>query len=379
MAVIAMLTFLQPLHASASGNEQKHTASITGHIINSKTGSHIPYVTIELKGTTIAVFADDTGHYILSDLPEGEFTMQATKIGHTIAKKKVTIAKGERLEINFEMQEEAVTMKEVVITATRNETDKSKSPTIVNVLSEKNFERTSAATLSETLNFGAGLRMEFNCSNCGVPQLRINGLDGQYSQVLLDSRPIFSSLATVYGLEQIPTAMVERVEVIRGGGSALFGSNAIGGVVNIITKEPMRNSVTLSNTTGFLDSKTSDMTTSLGGSFISEDRKAGIYLFGMIRDRNAYNRDDDGFSEIPELGSETLGFRGYYKAGAYSRITAEYHHIREFRRGGNNLDQLRMRRMWRSNSDMRSTAEAFVSTDTIPTKDTVSVFTVRGR
>lgn len=85
------------------------------------------------------------------------------------------------------------------------------------------------------MNFQSGLRVETNCGNCGTTQLRINGLEGQYSQVLLDSRPIFSSLASVYGLEQLPVAMIERVEVIRGGGSALFGANAIGGVVNIIT------------------------------------------------------------------------------------------------------------------------------------------------
>ena len=79
------------------------------------------------------------------------------------------------------------------------------------------------------MNFQSGLRVENNCGNCGTTQLRINGLEGQYSQVLLDSRPIFSSLASVYGLEQLPVAMIERVEVIRGGGSALFGANAIGG------------------------------------------------------------------------------------------------------------------------------------------------------
>ena len=71
--------------------------------------------------------------------------------------------------------------------------------------------------------------------------MRINGLEGAYSQILIDSRPIFSSLAGVYGLEQIPASMIERVEVVRGGGSALFGANAVGGVINVITREPLRN------------------------------------------------------------------------------------------------------------------------------------------
>ena len=88
--------------------------------------------------------------------------------------------------------------------------------------------------MADVLNFQTGLRVEETCSNCGVPQIRINGLEGQYTQILMDSRPIFSSLASVYGLEQLPAGMVDRIEVIRGGGSALYGANAIAGVVNII-------------------------------------------------------------------------------------------------------------------------------------------------
>lgn len=189
------------------------------------------------------------------------------------------------------------------------------------------------------MNFQSGLRVENNCGNCGTTQLRINGLEGQYSQILIDSRPIFSSLAAVYGLEQLPVAMIDRVEVIRGGGSALFGANAIGGVVNIITKDPLRNSVSLANTTHVLKSGATDFNTSFNGAFVSDDYKVGVALFGMVKDRDAYDRNGDGFSDIPKLNSETAGFRAYYKTSAYTRITAEYHHIHEFRRGGDQFSQ----------------------------------------
>lgn len=65
----------------------------------------------------------------------------------------------------------------------------------------------------------------------------------------------------------------------------------------------------------------------------------GVYLFGMIKDRDSYDRNGDGFSDIPKLNSETAGFRAYYKTSPYTRLTAEYHHIHEFRRGGNAFDQ----------------------------------------
>lgn len=240
---------------------------------------------------------------------------------------------------SIELHEAALAVDEVVVSASRTETNKRFSPTIVSVASQKLFENTASCNLAESMNFQSGLRVENNCGNCGTTQLRINGLDGQYSQVLLDSRPIFSSLAGMYGLELFPASMIERVEVIRGGGSALFGSSAIGGVVNIITREPLRNSVALGNTTNILEGGSADFNTSLNGSFVSDDYRTGIYLFGMVRSRDSYDRNDDGFSDIPKLNSETAGFRAYYKTSAYTRLTAEYHHIHEFRRGGNAFNQ----------------------------------------
>lgn len=313
-------------------------ANINGHVIDAKTGEHLPYVTIALKGTTVGITTDATGHYFLKDLPVGEFTLIASYLGYKTAEKQVSIESLKTLEINFELEEENFSLSEVVVSATRNETKKQESGIIVNVLSGKLFEAVSSNNLSETICFQPGLRIENNCGNCGTTQLRINGLEGQYSQVLVDSRPIFSSLASVYGLEQLPVAMIERVEVVRGGGSALFGSNAIGGVVNIITKEPLRNSLTLSNTTNLLGDGTSDINTSINGSFVSDDHKAGAYVFGMLKDRNPYDHNKDGFSDIPKINSATLGFKGYYRTGLYSKLTAEYHHINEMRRGGNNFD-----------------------------------------
>ncbi len=313
-------------------------ANAHGHVVDARTHEHIPFATISVKGTTIGTTTDATGHYYLKNLPEGEITVVAESVGYKAAEQTVAVRSGKSVEVNFEMSEETLAMDAVVVSATRNETNKKSTAVVVNVASAKLFENTASTNLAESMKFQSGLRVENNCGNCGTMQLRINGLEGQYSQILLDSAPIFSSLAGVYGLEQLPVAMIERVEVIRGGGSALFGSNAIGGVVNIITKEPLRNSLTVSNLTDIIEDGTAEYNTSLNGSFVSDDGRAGLYLFGMIKNRSAYDRNDDGFSDIPQVKSETVGFRGYYKTSIRSKLTAEYHHIHEFRRGGDVLD-----------------------------------------
>lgn len=329
------------LNIGTSNAQVKHKtdAHLTGHILDAKTKEHLPFVTVRIKGTTTGTVSDATGHFLLKNLPVGKHIIVLSFLGYQTLEQEVNIEADKTVEIKSALHPQIFDMDEVVVTGSRNETNKRESATIVNVLSAKLFETTASNNVAEALNFQPGLRVEYSCSNCGVPQLRINGLEGQYSQILLDSRPIFSSLATVYGLEQLPAGMIERVEVVRGGGSALFGSNAIGGVVNIITKEPLRNSLVLSNNSGFLQGGGTDINTTLNGSFVTDDYKAGVYIFGMLKNRSSYDRDSDGFSEIPKVNSETVGFRGYYKLTSSSRLTAEYHHIREFRRGGNHMDR----------------------------------------
>ena len=314
-------------------------ANLVGHIIDAGTSLHIPYATVALKGTTIGCAADASGHYKINNIPEGEYTIVVTALGYGTVEIPFKAVRRKTVEHNFTLIESATLVDEIVVSATRNETNRRKTSTVVNVASTKLFEGTASANLSEAMNFQSGLRVENTCGNCGAPQLRINGLEGQYSQILLDSRAIFSSLAGVYGLDLMPVAMVERVEVIRGGGSALFGSSAIGGVVNIITKDPVRNTLSLSNTTNIMEAGTPDINTSLGGAFVSDDYKFGAYVFGQIKYRDGYDRNDDEFTDITRLRSETAGFRAYYKTSAHSRLSAEYHHIHDFRRGGNNLDK----------------------------------------
>ena len=318
---------------------RKSDANIVGHILDKNTKEHLPYITVALKGTTIGTVTDATGHYFLKNLPEGEFMLEVSSIGYKTVTRKVVLKKGKTLEEDFEIEEDAVALDGVVVSANRSETTRRLAPTLVNVVDLKLFEQTNSTTLAQGLSFQPGVRVESNCQNCGFQQVRINGLDGPYTQILLDSRPIFSALSGVYGIEQIPASMIERVEVMRGGGSALFGSSAIAGTINIITKEPIRNSGMLSHTLTGIGGNAFDNSTSLNASLVTDDQRAGLYIFGQNRHRAAYDHDDDGYSEIPKLHGQTLGFRSYLKTSLYSKLTFEYHHMEEFRRGGDLLNR----------------------------------------
>lgn len=310
-------------------------ANVIGHVVEKSTGEHLPYMTVSLKGTTIGTMTDATGHYFLKNLPEGEFTLQVSAVGYKSQERKVTLKRGKTLEENFELEEDMVALDGVVVTANRNETARRLAPTLVKVVTPKLFDLTNSHTLSQGLVFQPGVRVETDCQNCGYSQVRINGMDGKYTQILIDSRPIFSALAGVYGLEQIPANMIERVEVVRGGGSALFGSSAIAGTVNIITKEPLRNSGSFSHSISNFDGSGSfDNNTTLNLSLVSSDNKMGAYIYGQNRHRSAWDSNGDGFSELPKLKNQTIGMNAYYRTSAYSKLSLEYHHMEEFRRGG---------------------------------------------
>uniref|UniRef100_UPI0040253260 TonB-dependent receptor n=1 Tax=Prevotellamassilia timonensis TaxID=1852370 RepID=UPI0040253260 len=336
--VIVIGAVLFSLVAHAANDTKDTDANIYGHVINKKTSKHIPNVTISVKGTLIATQTDASGHYFLKNLPEGKFTLEANMDGFRTISKSVVLHRDSTIELNFKLDPSDIDLDDAVVSANRIETKRRLAPTLVNVLGSKMFDLTQSTCLVQGLNFQPGVRTEDDCQNCGFTQVRINGLDGHYSQILINSRPIYSSLNGVYGLEQIPSNMIDRVEVVRGGGSALYGASAIGGTINVITKDPIRNSASFGHTFMSLGHNSFDNITMGNASLVTDNNKAGVYVFGQSRERKGYDYDRDGYTELPELSNQTFGLNSFYRLSPYSRIGVQYHSTHEFRRGGNNLN-----------------------------------------
>lgn len=325
---------------SAFAQAELTDANVVGHVIDKKTGEHLPYVTIRLTGTTYGTMTDATGHYFLKNVENGKYTIEASCIGYISQQYEVTIKSDITQEVNFLLVEDVMQLEQIVVTGNKGEVKRRNSSTLVNVLNAKTLDLVSACSLADGLNFQPGVRVENNCQNCGFTQVRINGLDGHYSQVLMNSRPVFSALAGVYGLEQIPANMIDRVEVMRGGGSALFGSSSIGGTINIITKDPIVNSAEVAHTlTSIGMTDAIDNNTTINASVTTDNRRLGLMIYGQNRDRASYDHDGDGFTEIGEIKSKTIGARAFMRPSDNSRLTLEYRATEEFRRGGDQLDK----------------------------------------
>lgn len=342
---IVCLLILLSLYSVSKGENVKTNTQIYGHVINAKTKEDIPYINVLLKNTTIGTSTDLSGHYTLKNLPEGSYVVMTEGIGYKPKEYLVEIRKDKDLEINFEVEEDVLSLNEIVVTASRTSQKRTEAPVIVNTISTKMLETTQSVVLGEGLNYCTGLRYENDCQNCGFSQVRMNGMEGPYSQILINSRPIFSGLAGVYGLELIPANMLERIEVVRGGGSVLYGSNAIAGTINLIMKDPKRNSFEAGFNTSLIGTGVSgsngpaaDYNASFNASLVTEDLKTGIAVFGNMRDRKMFDFDKDGFSEIAPMKNTVIGTRIFHRPAHRSKLSLDFFNISESRNGGNKQD-----------------------------------------
>lgn len=324
--------------SSYAVNPIKEGNMIAGHVIVKGTEEGIPFATVMILGTNRGAVSNEEGQFEFRKLAAGKYTLRVQVMGYKTQEKAITVSAEATSVVHFQMEEVSFTTDEVVVSANRNEVSRKAAPVVVNVMSAKLFETVNSTDLAKSLNFQSGLRVENNCQNCGFPQVRINGLEGPYSQILINSRPIISALSGVYGLEQIPVNMIERVEVVRGGGSALFGANAVGGTINIITKDPINNSFQVASTMSNMNGKSWEQYMGGNVSLVAKDNSYGIALYETYRNRNPYDADGDGFSELGKLNMNTFGMRAYYRPNYFSRINVEYHTTNEFRRGGNKFN-----------------------------------------
>lgn len=329
LAYIFLLGICLNLNIYANSNTQ-----ISGKITN-EDGKPIIGASIRIANSTLGSITNKNGKFSIKKVDKENINLIITAIGYET---KIIKLEEFKEDIQITLIESPLSFDGVVVTGTRNDKIYQDSPVKVSVLDKEVFSSTASVSLMEGLSFQPGLRIENNCQNCGFSQVRINGLEGRYSQILIDGIPSFSSLNGVYGLEQIPSNLVERIEVVRGSGSSLYGGSAIAGVINIITKDPLENNYNVRFQQSFIDGTTPDLTVQLNGSNISSEQNLGISYFANYRNRDHWDANGDEISEIAKLDVIAFGTSAFYKPTNKSRLSIDYNGVVDDRRGGNNFN-----------------------------------------
>jgi outer membrane receptor for ferrienterochelin and colicins len=215
---------------------QAQNSTISGFVRSN--GQVIEIATVTIEKLAKGSITDITGFYSIDKVPSGSFKVIASMIGYKSESKTITIGQNEHIDLSFELSENENALSEVVITGTLKEVVRSESPVPVEVYKPTFFRKNPTPNIYDAMQNINGIRPQLNCQVCNTGDIHINGLEGPYTMVLIDGMPIVSSLSTVYGLMGIPNSLVERIEIVKGPASSLYGSEAVGGLINIITKNP---------------------------------------------------------------------------------------------------------------------------------------------
>jgi len=324
------LAYSQP----APSPDPPKTFSLRGRILNPQKAP-VAGAIVLVPEQSVSTETNAQGEFILAGLKVGHFHLEAHKHGFLSYVDDAGEYRNDQIDIQITLI--TVPSEEIVVTATQTERLFAETPVKTEVLTQTTIERKDASNLAGALSLTTGLRIENNCQNCNFTQVRINGMEGKYSQILIDQSPVMTAMTGVYGLEQIPVEMIERIEIVKGAGSALYGGNAVAGVINIITRDPDHNHSEFSLRR---ESVVGQPSLDLGfhSGLISPSLNTKAFVFAHHTQREAVDLNGDAISEIGRLESASFGGNLYQLfPGIGGRLKLGFFRLHEDRRGGDQL------------------------------------------
>ncbi len=289
---------------TVAGRGEIHPDSIPGTVVGQiqSEGNPVPYASVSVRGSVRVLEANGEGRFIIDDVAPGEQVLLVTAMGYETKEIPFELSPGGVAEVSLELATAAIEMNPIVVTGTMRETFISESPVKVDVVNVRYLQRNTTNNLMEAIEGVNGLYTQVDCAVCYTNNIRINGMEGPYTAVLIDGMPIMSSLATVYGLNGINPSMIEQIEILKGPSSTLYGSEAMGGVVNVITKDlrfAPRYAVDLRGlSTG---ERVVDFALNPGTSALRGSVSGSVQFMDKFLDENG-----DNFSDIPKNNTATF-------------------------------------------------------------------------
>ena len=320
----------------AAGPDSGESSCLITGIVKDSLGNRLPGATVLIEESGQLSEADEEGNFCFTSLPEGPVTLLAAFNG--FEEKWINGVQQENGSIEIILEPARIKESITVTAATRTEKRLEDVPIRTEVIMPEIIEMSSAKTLADAVEFTPGIRVENSCQNCNFSSIRMLGLQGPYTQILFDGQPTMSSLAQVYGVEHIPAQMVDRVEIVKGGGSSIYGSGSVGGVINIISHTPSRNSVHLDTSSEWV-SGTPTQSFGLIADWISKSKNTFLTGYTQNNNTNPMDFNDDAITEISDRKLSTSGLRfGQNFFDQSAKLTIDFSYMWEDRRGGSNLD-----------------------------------------
>ena len=320
------LKILLFLATSINCYSQKNTLS--GKVSDNSGG--LSYANIYIKNTKLGTSSSENGQYQIKNIPNGTYTVIISSIGYKTKSRKITFNKNDKTIRNFLLESDN-SLDEIVVSGTLRPVSKSASPVPVDVYGKSFFKKNPTPSIFESLQNVNGVRPQLNCNVCNTGDIHINGLEGPYTFVLIDGMPIVSGLSTVYGLTGIPQALIERIEIVKGPASTLYGSEAVGGIINIITKKPS-NSPTLS--VDSFSSSWGEINTDIGFRYQLSEKIQGLTGINYFNYQNIIDNNDDGFTDLTLQNRISIFNKLNFKRKKNKLFTIAFRYLYEDRWGG---------------------------------------------
>ena len=293
-----------------------------------QSNSPIPFASISIKGQSIGTASNADGFFEINDIKEGSYEFIFSAIGFKKLKKNIIIQSGKN-SVDITLEPSSYDIDQVVVTGTMKETFLSASPVKVDVVTQKFLKKIATANVMEVIENVNGVQKQINCGVCGTNDIHINGMEGPYTLVLINGMPIMSYLSTVYGLNGIPTSLIKQIEIIKGPSSTLYGTEAVAGVINILTKDP--SDVSTIEIESFI---TSHLEKNIDFAYAPKMKKVDVLLSGnYFKMDNFLDDNEDNFTDIPLSERLSLFNQWNFKRKSQKNLSLSAKYYQEDRSG----------------------------------------------
>ncbi len=289
--------------------ENKEEGVIEGTVTDKSTGELLEGANVVLKGTKIGAATDKYGKFVITNIPHGDYILEVSFIGYETYKQHVHIDDEQKAILKIFLKETVLLMNEVVVTATRTRKTSENVPIRTEVIPELVIERSQERSVLELLGKQPGIKLQIDCSACNTAGLEINGLPTPYTKIMIDGMPVSGGLGSIYGLNNISTSSLKQVEIVKGASSSLYGTDAIAGTINLLTKDPSDYPELKVDIQG-TNKKSHDMSINT----TRKIEKLGIAVTGYKSHQDKLDNNGDDFSE----------YTGYDRFGGNAKLTYEY-------------------------------------------------------